>query len=150
MDNYAKILFAFHSDILDEWTVETLWAEVVDKEKGYYKLDNIPFYAPVACDDIVLAKYDESEERLVYIETVVYSGNSTIQIIILDNEKDTNTIRKLFEELGCDSEQYTEGYFVINVPAHINYQPVKLKLDQLQKNEVLDYAEPCLSSNHQY
>jgi len=53
-DNYVKILFRFHSDVLDEETVETMWATIVDKDKGFYKLDSIPFYAPlVASDDIV-------------------------------------------------------------------------------------------------
>ncbi len=64
-DNYVKILFRYHSSVLDEWTVETMWAEIVDAEKGLYKLDNILFYGPlVATDDIVLAEYDDDEERL--------------------------------------------------------------------------------------
>ena len=58
-DNYVKILFRFHSDVLDEETVETMWATIVDKNKGLYKLDSIPFYAPlVASDDIVFAEFD--------------------------------------------------------------------------------------------
>lgn len=78
-DNHVKILFRFHSNVLDEETVETMWAEIVDKEKGLYKLDSIPFYAPsVASDDIVFAEYDEQEQMLTYRETVEYSGNSTV------------------------------------------------------------------------
>jgi hypothetical protein len=66
-DNYVKILFRFHSDVLDEETVETMWAIVVNKDKGYYKLDSIPFYAPlVASDDIVFAEFDEQEQMLTY------------------------------------------------------------------------------------
>lgn len=52
-DNNVKILFQFHSDIFDEEMVETMWATTVDKDKRLYKLDNIPFYAPlVASDDM--------------------------------------------------------------------------------------------------
>ena len=40
----VKILTKYFSDVLDEIVVETLWAEVVDEEKGWYKVDNIPFY----------------------------------------------------------------------------------------------------------
>lgn len=70
-DNYVKILFRFYSSVLDQWTVETMWAEIVDPEKGHYKLDSIPFYAPlVASDDIVRAEYDEDESTLTYRETV--------------------------------------------------------------------------------
>jgi hypothetical protein len=42
-DNNVKILFRFYSDVLDEETVETMWASIIDKNKGLYKLDNIPF-----------------------------------------------------------------------------------------------------------
>ena len=100
-NNYVKILFRFHSNILDEETVETMWATIVDKYKGLYKLDSIPFYATsVASDDIVFAEYDEQEQMLTYRETVEYSGNSTVQIVLMDNSKDINQIRDLFKELG--------------------------------------------------
>jgi hypothetical protein len=42
-DNYVKILFRFYSDVLEEETVETMWAVIMDQEKGLYKLDSIPF-----------------------------------------------------------------------------------------------------------
>lgn len=49
-----KILFRFYSDVLGKWTVETLWATAVDVQKGWYRLDNIPFYVKsIASDDIV-------------------------------------------------------------------------------------------------
>ena len=30
-ENYVKVLFNFYSNVLDEHTVETMWAEVVDE-----------------------------------------------------------------------------------------------------------------------
>jgi|GEM_PF-5034011 hypothetical protein len=49
----CKILFRFYSNFLEKWTAETLWATAVDLEKGWYRLDNIPFYVKsVACDNI--------------------------------------------------------------------------------------------------
>ena len=30
-DNFVKILFRFYSNVLDEWTVETMWAAIVDR-----------------------------------------------------------------------------------------------------------------------
>jgi hypothetical protein len=50
----VKILFMFFSGVLDEWTVETLWAQTVNAEKNYYKIDNIPFYAAIASGDMYL------------------------------------------------------------------------------------------------
>lgn len=149
-EELVKIVFNFHSNLLDEWTVETMWAQVVDKDKGLYKLENIPFYASVASDDIVFAEIDETEGRLTYRETVEYSGNSTIQVVVLKKDIKTNEIRDSLQALGCISEKYDEGYFVVEIPAEIDYKPIKQKLDELQTVGIIDYAEPCLSYKHSY
>jgi len=146
---HEKILFRFHSDIFDEEMVETMWALVVDKEKGLFRLDNIPFYAPlIASDDLIFAEFDESEQMLTYRKTAEYSGNSVVQIVIMDKETNTNKIRDLFNDLGCTSEKVKEGYFSMEVPHNIDYKPIKVKLEELASRTVIDYAEPCLSDKH--
>ncbi len=148
-DEYVKVLFRFHSKIFDEEMIETMWATTVDKEKGFYKLDNIPFYVPlIASDDIVFAEYDKQEESLTYRKTIQYSGNSTIQVVLTDETKDINLIRNSFQELGCVSEKMNDKYFSMEIPAEVNYGPIKQKLDDLEIEEIIDYAEPCLSDRH--
>ena len=148
-DENVKILFQFHSDIFDEEMVETMWAKIVDKDKGFYKLDNIPFYAPlVASDDIIFAEFDEQQQMLTYRKTIEFSGNSTVQVVLMDKTKDVNSIRKIFEELGCVSEKVNEGYFSMEIPALLDYKFIKQKLDDLEQNEVIGYAEPCLADQH--
>jgi hypothetical protein len=147
-DNYVKILFRFFSNILDEWTIETIWAQTVDKDKGLYMIDNIPFYASVASGDIIFAGYDDTEQRLIYRETVEPSGSSTIQVVIVDKAILTNNIREIFSAFGCSSEKFREGYFVLEVPADKDYKPIKQKLSELESKGVPDYAEPVLSNNH--
>ncbi|MEA5428837.1 DUF4265 domain-containing protein [Arcicella lustrica] len=150
-DIYVKILFSFYSDILEEDTVETMWATIVDKEKGLYKLDSIPYYAPlVASDDIIFAEFDKHEGMLTYRKTVEYSGNSTIQIVLMDKSQDINQIRDIFNELGCVSEKVNEGYFTMEVPSTVDYKNIKKKLDELEMQETIGYAEPCLADGHQY
>jgi hypothetical protein len=145
----VKILFQFHSNIFDEEMDETMWATIVDKDKGFYKLDNIPFYAPlVAPDDIVFAEFDEQQQMLTYIKTVEFSGNSTVQVVLLDKLKDINSIRELFEKLGCVSEKVNDGYFSMEIPALVDYKLIKLKLDELEIKEIIGYAEPCLADQH--
>ena len=147
-DQFVKILCRFYSNFLDEWTVETMWAETIDKDKGLYKIDNIPFYASIASADIVFAEYDDREEMLTYRETVEFSGNSLIQVAIIDKTVDTNHIRDIFNSLDCKSEKFKEGYFVIEVLADKQYELIKKKLSELQDKGILDYAEPVLSQQH--
>ena len=146
----VKILFRFFSNLLDEWTVETMWAETINSEKGLYKLSNIPFYASVSCDDIVFAEYDQDEEMLTYRKTIEHSGNSTIQVIILNKEIATNDLREIFNDFGCESEKFKEGYFVIEIPAKIDYTPIREKLINLEEKNIISFAEPNLSNNHFY
>lgn len=148
-DENVKILFQFYSDIFDEEMVETMWATIVDKDKGFYKLDNIPFYAPfVASDDIVFAEFDEQHQILTYRKTVEFSGNSTVQVVLIDKAKDINSIREIFEKLGCVSEKVNEGYFSMEIPASVDYKIIKQELDDLEFNEIIGYAEPCLADQH--
>lgn len=150
-ESQVKILFRFYSNFLEEETVERMWATIVDKNKGLYKIDNIPFYAQsIATDDLIYAEYDEKEKMLTYRKTIEYSGNSTIQVIIMDNSKDINDIRNLFRDLGCPSERMYDHYFVMEVPSTIDYKIIKTKLDELETNETIGYAEPCLADGHKY
>src|SRR4030095_14009042 len=145
---YVKILFRFYSKVLEKWTEETMWAETIDADKGLYKIDSIPFYASIASNDIVFAEYDQSEEMLTYRETVVFSGNSTIQVVIMDNAVVTNDIRDIFNALGCHSEKLKEGYFALEIPANTDYKPIKQKLIEMFAKGIIDFAEPVLSKNH--
>ena len=68
----------------------------------------------------------------------------------MDKTVSANDIRDIFNEMGCPSEKFREGYFVVEIPADKDYKPVKQKLEELQSNGVIDYAEPCLSDKHIY
>jgi hypothetical protein len=134
-ENNVKILFRYHSSVLDEWTVENMWAEIIDAQKGLYKLDCIPFYGPlVASDDIIFAEYDDVEERLTYRRTVENSGNSIVTVVIMDKTININDIREIFKELGCLSERVNDAYFSMEILADKNYLPIKQKLMELEEN----------------
>lgn len=148
-ENFVKVLFRFYSNILEEETIETMWVEIMDEAGDLYILDSIPFYAPnLASGDIISAAYDEDEKMLTYKETVSFSGNSTIQVIVFDKTVDTNDIRDVFHNLGCVTEKFKDRYFVIDVQADLNYAPIRAKLKELTDAGVIDYAEPCLSAEH--
>ncbi|GGG55441.1 DUF4265 domain-containing protein [Epilithonimonas arachidiradicis] len=148
-DNSEKILVRYYSDVLEEITFETLWAEIIDIQKGFYKIDNIPFYGPgFSFGDIVFAEYDEDEEYITYRNVVEYSGNSTVQIIVLDENIDVMQLRSEFENLGCESEGMGNKYFVMEIPHHINYSEIFKQLSKLSSEDKIGFAEPNISQKH--
>jgi len=149
MNEQVKILFNFHSNIFDEQMVETVWANTIDKEKGLYRIDNIPFYIPmVASEDIVFAKFDKTEQMLTYRKTAEYSGRTVVQVVVMDKTTETNIIRETFHKLGCESEKENEGYFSMEIPVDLNYKPIKRELDRMESAEIIGYAEPTISDKH--
>lgn len=149
-NSLQKIKFRYFSDVLEEETVETMWAEIIDEKKRIYKLDNIPFYgASIASDDIFYAEYDEGEESLIFKEIIKSSGNSVVQVIIMKDDYDKEILRKKLMNLGCNSEGVNDKYFVIEIPKKINYQLIKTFLDKDEKDKIIGYAEPILSIKHQ-
>lgn len=144
-----KILFRYHSNVLDEITVETMWSEIIDKENGIYKLDNIPFYGPqIATDDEFYAEFDESEQMLTYQKTTKFSGNSIVLVIIMQKGFDKEIVRNRFKELNCISEGLNDSYFSMEILKDINYSEISKILMEYEIGGILEYCEPCLSEKH--
>ena len=150
-DNQVKILFSFYSDLLEQDAMETIWATTVDITMGYYKISSLPFYVSlVATDDLILAEYDEEEGMLTYRHTIQASGNSTIWVVMTDDEVDIDDVRELLHELDCFSDPISDKFFSMEIKASVNYLRIKDELNRLKSDGIIDYAEPCLSVNHQY
>lgn len=148
-ETLKKILFRYYSDLLEDTVVETMWAEIVDLEKGYFKLDNIPFFGPlIATGDIFCAEFDEEQQKLVYKETIEISGNSILQVVILEKGFDAAIIRKKLKEVNCESESMNETLFAVEIIREVNYSIVKSILNEYVALSVIDFAEPCLSEKH--
>lgn len=145
----VKIKFRFFSNLLNDWATETLWAITVDEKEGIYKLDNIPFYAPVSCGDVVLATLDPQEGLLMYQETIEHSGNSTVQVIV-GQDAEIEVIRQHFSEMGCESEKFNDTFFVMHIPSETDYEPIRGHLYTLETEHQITYAEPNLAKNHWY
>lgn len=148
-DTHTKILFRYYSDLLEDMVVETMWAEIIDLEKGYFKLDNIPFFGPlIATNDIFFAEYDEDEEFLTYRKTIETSGNSIVQVVILEKGFDKEIIREKLTEVNCESEGMNETLFAVEITPEVDYSVVKSVLNEYVELSVIDFAEPCLSEKH--
>lgn len=148
-DNLEKILFRYYSDVLDETTVETLWAEIIDTEKGIYKLDSIPFYGPlIATGDVFFAEYDLGEDHITFREVLESSENSIVQVVMLKEDADIESIQTVFKKRNCLSELANDAFLAMEVLKETDYKIIKEQLDQYADQEILDYAEPCLSVKH--
>lgn len=148
-ETHKKILFRYYSDLLEDTVVETMWAEIIDLEKGYFRLDNIPFFGPlIATDDVFFAEFDENEGKLVYRETIEISGNSIVQVVILEKGFDKEIIREKLKEVNCESEGMNETLFAVEIIRDVDYSVVKSILNEYVELSVIDFAEPCLSEKH--
>jgi Domain of unknown function (DUF4265) len=149
--NQVRISFHFFSELLGEETTERLWASVEKEEEGLYRIESTPFYAPlVATGDLVYANYENEEHVLVYQKTIEYSGNSTIQVILMDESKKIEELTSLFRKLGCLPKSANESFFVMEIPSEVDYAPIRRQLEELEKGGTIFYAEPCLSPKHRY
>lgn len=148
-NEHEKVLFKYHSDVLDELTVETMWALKVDPANGIYKLDSIPFHGPlIATDDEFFAEFDEQEQRLTYRRTTKHSGNSIIQVIMATDDIDKQVIRDELKELNCLSEGLNKKFFSVEILKSTNYRTIRELLSKYEQKGILEYAEPCLSEKH--
>ncbi|MDQ6530655.1 DUF4265 domain-containing protein [Flavobacterium sp. LHD-85] len=148
-ETHKKILFKYYSDYLDEVVSETMWAEIIDLEKGLFKLDNIPFFGPlIATDDIFYAEYDETEERFMHRKTIQNSGNSIIQVAVLEKGFDKEIIRDKLKVLNCLSEGLNETFFAAEITKDVDYTLVRSLLNEYESKEIIEFAEPCLSEKH--
>jgi len=148
--NFVKVLFRYYSDVLEEEVVETMWSDVIDTEKGLYRLDSIPFYGPlIATDDIFYAEYDSNKESLVFKGIVEHSGNSIVQVMIMDGKTDKEIVREELKQLECLSEGLNDSFFSLEIVEKINYKTIIDLLEEYVEKGILAYAEPCLSVKHQ-
>jgi Domain of unknown function (DUF4265) len=147
----VSILFRSQSEIIDQEVIEIIRAETINQEMGKYKISDIPFYTPgVATGDIVHAEYNDTEEMLGFLETLFASGNSTIWVVITDENFSIEEIQEIFLELDCDSEEVSEHFFAMEVKSSTNYLRIRDRLNELKSEDIIDFAEPCLSEIHQY
>ena len=126
-----------------------MWGEIIDLEKGYFKLDNIPFFGPlIATEDIFFAEYDENEQRLTYRKTIENSGNSIVQVVILEKDFDKEIIREKLKAINCESEGLNDTLFAVEVVKEVDYSIVKSLLLEYESLSVIEFSEPCLSEKH--
>ena len=137
-----KIFFVYKDE--GEYKTESLWST---KKGEFYQIDNIPFFINnIAYEDIVSVEINEKE--LYFDRLIKESGNSTIQLVIL-NEATQVEVGKKFEVLGCSWEgSHLKNYIAINIPKEVRFNKIKTKLSKGLNTNLWDYKEACISNHH--
>ena len=145
MTDRKKILFV--QKVGDEkFETESIWC-IQDGEN--YVIDNIPFVAKrISLGDTIKAEFDDEDKAYYFDDFVSVSGNTTIRIYFKD-EGAIERVRDDLKRLGCESEVFLERKLLaVNIPANVNYGPVKEFLDKGEKENQWTYEESCLA--HKY
>lgn len=148
-EQYEQITINYHSEVLEKETEEILWGIAIDQDKNLFQIDNIPFYGPeLSCEDIVYARFNETEKRynLVHIEKP--SGNSTIQVMVLKEKYNREDLYNEILYAQTEIELVDDYYFVINVPVKTDYKNIYAILSALEDEQAISFAEPNLSPKH--
>ncbi|PWJ42768.1 DUF4265 domain-containing protein [Sediminitomix flava] len=144
-----KILFKYHSAILNKVVEETLLAQKVDENSGIFKLESIPFYGPlIATDDEFFAEYDSELDSYIYKNTTKHSGNSIVLVVIVLEGLDIEMICDEFEALDCEYEVLNDQYFAMKVPSEVDYSMVKHQILKYESSGIIEHAEAFLSQKH--
>ncbi len=136
----SKIILVY-KDEEDNIAEETIWA--VSLGNNLYQIDNIPFYAPsISYNDIITV---ENEDGILYFDSLEKSlGHSTVQVVFFDDSKSKSLLRELVS-LGCRWEgMKNEPYYAIDIPPNIDYESIRILLNEAFESGYLDYKESCL------
>jgi hypothetical protein len=120
---------------------EGVWA---DKEGDYYRLKNVPFFAPnLAYNDLISVENDEGE--LFFESLIAPSGHSTVQIVFFKVAHFDQVTEEL-TRLQCDWEgSHIKECISLDVPKNVDYVQVRLYLQQQREDGTLDFKEACLA-----
>ncbi|MNX99908.1 hypothetical protein D3C86_1323810 [compost metagenome] len=119
-------------------SVESVWVKRLPS--GTYRIKNIPFYTKeVSFDDEIDANCGEDGE-LVFDRVVKHSGNSTIRVISLKKDSESNVnIKKEITSLGCEWEEFSDNFYSVNIPSGKNLDVVIGFLESKFNEGWLDY-----------
>jgi len=112
---------------------------------GHVRLDNTPFFATgVAFGDIV--RCIGCPPNLIFASIAFESGYRAISVIFIDNSYQEELFQSL-KVLGCYVEfgEFPEyDMIAVAIPPDLNYDEIKQKLDKLETEGKISFAELCL------
>ncbi|KQO32741.1 hypothetical protein ASF10_19990 [Flavobacterium sp. Leaf82] len=124
-----KIKFDYY-DLEGKLSVESVWTS---KEENDYRIKNIPFFIPNVAYDYIIS-VEEEDGELFFDDIVMESGNSTLQVIIY-NENDIEEITKKMILFNVTVKKFDWN------PAESSRQAFKDEYRRMQTEATEDYPE---------
>ncbi|MEL7005826.1 MAG: DUF4265 domain-containing protein [Bacteroidota bacterium] len=139
------ILCKIYIDLPNHWAAggESLWAESLGDD--LYKVENIPFFAyGLNFHDIVLATSDSPELKPEVHKVVKQSGHRTLRVSFKEhiNGDQQEEYLNSMTNFSISYERANSIYFALDIESEGSYNDVYDRLDELQKQEVLEF-ETC-------
>ena len=85
---------------------------------------------------------------MVYQKTIESSGNSIVQILILEKDFDKEIIIEKLKAINCLSESLNDTFLAVEIARETDYSIVRSVLNEYETLSVFEFAEPCLSEKH--
>ena len=136
-----QIALIYLEEIDKQYEVEMVSAL---KEENGYRICSIPFFAKhLAIGDLVAI---DDEGGIHYFDDILEkSGRSTIRIIFYNESIVNGTLNKC-KALGAipNTLEKSRTLVALDVPADVDYGPLRLYLEDGQNNGFWEYEEACL------
>ena len=148
MENRA--IRIYYNDLDEKPAVEEVLCEKVSNNT--YRLIEIPLWAySLALSDEIIVSKDSYRDWLAFENFGKLSGNSTLQIVELTKGGILQILPTIKQTVGEDNiRTHTSSYIAVNVPAEIDYMPLRLFLKEYESKEIISFREAALGKNHEY
>jgi hypothetical protein len=143
VNNSVKITIQLTEEQMEGYPVstESLWFDV---ENDLFKLKSIPFFIDNLSYDDVISVSQNSDDTYSVRAIEKKSGNSTIWLCILNDEKGKEVLEKI-PNLGCGYERgVLKGYCAVNVPESVSFVRVDALIDAAIEKDILVADYPSI------
>ena len=145
-----KLIKIYYNNIDNEPAVESIICEC--NEDNICELLEIPLFAySLSLNDRILVSNDPLGKGLSFKNFYTNSGNSTIQIVQLVEGGIFKIVPLLEKILGENNIRFnSSSYIAINIPNNMDYEKIRLLLEEFFDKDIIDYKEAKLAKNHEY
>ena len=138
----------YYDDINEKNDVEEILCEKVSDNT--YRLIEIPLWAySLAYGDIISVSSDGYKDWLSFDDFCEFSENSTIQMVATIENGIGQVLPQIIKIVGENNIRHnSSSYIAINIPAKMDYIPLRNLLMEMEQKNIISFKEASLSPQH--